>query len=328
MMIAAKCPKWRLILLLFVMSMCSFGYSDFVKILTSADFDETVAAQKMTLVKFYAPWCGHCKNMAPAFEAAAAELADTEGALLAKVDMTQPENKVFAERYGVRGYPTLKLFRGDPDAPEPYQGARTQESLVSVTRRILSGESQVDPALQEKERRAEEWKAKDEEKKRAKREEKRAKRKKEKKEKNTIDPEAMRLAHEKLLESKADSKFKTLTAANFDETVAAHKVAVVAFLYHPDIRSNLELSTNLLDAAEELAQTKDALVAEIDVSDPESKAITQRFSIMGYPSVTVFRGDPTEQPEVLKKGKKLDKESIIAVVRRQLAVHEEVHSEL
>ena len=72
--------------------------------LTDADFDAVVGATRLpVLVDFWAPWCGPCRTMAPAFEQAARQLAGR--ALLVKVD--SDDNPGLAQRYGIRSIPTL-----------------------------------------------------------------------------------------------------------------------------------------------------------------------------------------------------------------------------
>ncbi|XP_051577765.1 protein disulfide isomerase family A, member 7 [Myxocyprinus asiaticus] len=118
---------WSFIFLVFT-ACCSEG-SDVLE-LGDSDFDQGAAGHETMLVEFFAPWCGHCQRLAPEYETAATKL---KGAVpLAKVDCTV--NSETCERFGVNGYPTLKIFRNGEEA-ESYDGPRTADGIVSYMKK-------------------------------------------------------------------------------------------------------------------------------------------------------------------------------------------------
>nr|XP_028587975.1 protein disulfide-isomerase A4 isoform X1 [Podarcis muralis] len=96
-------------------------------VLTSENFDLVVNEADIILVEFYAPWCGHCKRLAPEYEKAAKELSKRMPPIpLAKVDATAETD--LAKRFDISGYPLLKIFR--KGKPFDYNGPREKYGIV------------------------------------------------------------------------------------------------------------------------------------------------------------------------------------------------------
>jgi len=115
-----------------------------VAVLSPSNFDSIVKdSKKDVLVEFYAPWCGHCKKLAPDYDKAAISLEGEETAVIAKVDCD--EHKELCSKYGVSGYPTLKFYPKDNKEGEAYNGGRSPKDFVdffnqrSGTERTVGG---------------------------------------------------------------------------------------------------------------------------------------------------------------------------------------------
>ncbi|CAJ0941310.1 unnamed protein product [Ranitomeya imitator] len=122
---------WDLYLMYIRIVQRSTGSKKEVIELTDDNFDRLVLnGDDVWLVEFFAPWCGHCKNLEPEWAAAASEVAEqTKGKVkLGAVDATVHQG--LASRYGIRGFPTIKIF---PKGEEPidYEGGRTRADIVA-----------------------------------------------------------------------------------------------------------------------------------------------------------------------------------------------------
>jgi len=101
-----------------------------VEMLTDTTFKTEIGGDKDVLVAFTAPWCGHCKTLAPVWEKLASDFAAEPSVLIAKVDAEAENAKATAKEQDVSSYPTLKFFPKGSTNAEPYSGARSEEALV------------------------------------------------------------------------------------------------------------------------------------------------------------------------------------------------------
>ena len=97
--------------------------------LTPDNWDSAVAG-KTVFVKFFAPWCGHCKKMKPDWDKLMEAFEDSETVLVGDVDCIG-SGKPLCDKVGVQGFPTIKF--GDPDNLEAYKGDRDFDALEKFT---------------------------------------------------------------------------------------------------------------------------------------------------------------------------------------------------
>eukprot|EP01017_Pseudomicrothorax_dubius_P035105 TRINITY_DN4878_c0_g5_i1.p1 TRINITY_DN4878_c0_g5~~TRINITY_DN4878_c0_g5_i1.p1 ORF type:complete len:485 (-),score=132.86 TRINITY_DN4878_c0_g5_i1:42-1496(-) len=122
--------------LLFIGSLALYGPSSKVIKLTAANFDsQVIRSNQLWFVEFYAPWCGHCKKLAPEYAKAAKTLKALQPPIpLAKVDATV--EKALKERFELKTYPMIRFFMNGKSVE--YNRSRTANEIVNwVKRRTL-----------------------------------------------------------------------------------------------------------------------------------------------------------------------------------------------
>ncbi|KAL9123358.1 MAG: hypothetical protein Q9187_000085 [Circinaria calcarea] len=101
-----------------------------VELLNDKTFKQQVGGEKDVLVAFTAPWCGHCKSLAPVWETIAQDFAAEPTVLIAKVDAEAANSKSTAEAQGIKSYPTIKYFPKGSTTPQAYEGGRSEKDFV------------------------------------------------------------------------------------------------------------------------------------------------------------------------------------------------------
>lgn len=119
------------------------GHQEEVSVLqlTGPSFDHAIG-NGVTIIKFYAPWCGHCKRLVPTWDELATKYIGTKSVKVAKVDCTLSENKELCSTQEVDGFPTIFIYR-DGDKVTEYNGNRSLEDLVNFVNRHRSDHDEL-----------------------------------------------------------------------------------------------------------------------------------------------------------------------------------------
>ncbi|CDI83813.1 thioredoxin, putative [Eimeria acervulina] len=112
-----------------------------IRTLVASTFATEVRKEANVLVEFYAPWCGFCRKMEPAYKELAMRVADVSGLLIARIDATRNE----VDGVAIAGYPTLYLYRRGDEEPLLYAGDRSTRDMLRWLSLRVRGASPFDP---------------------------------------------------------------------------------------------------------------------------------------------------------------------------------------
>ena len=124
-----------------------------VKVIKGKTFKkEVLDSKKDVLVEFYAPWCGHCKNLEPKYDVLGEKFEKVDHVVIAKMDYTA--NEIDVPGIEIRGFPTLLFFpNGKKAEPITYQGAREVNDFIDFLKqhstKAFEVEKEPEPVAEE-----------------------------------------------------------------------------------------------------------------------------------------------------------------------------------
>ena len=247
--------SYKVICFLLIIS-CSFSFFDSnsaVILLNQEQFNkEVVKSNDIWLILFYAPWCGHCQAFSPEYEKAAKALKG-----IFKIGAVNgDEEKILSEKYGIKGFPTVKFFGLNKDKPVDYNSARKAESVVdfmfekarSIANVRLNGKSSSSSSS------------------------------------GSGSQQKQQQQKQKTAEPGNEKDVIELTDDNFDSTVFNDESMWLIAFYAPWCGHCKKLLPEWVTAATQLrGQVK---IAKVDATVHQKLA--QRYQIQGYPTIKVF----------------------------------------
>jgi protein disulfide isomerase len=109
------------------------------------NFDELVVnADKDVFIEFYAPWCGHCKQLAPIFDKLGEALENSD-VRVAKIDATA--NDFNQKLFPVQGFPTLFFIPKTTHTPQTFAGDRSFDGMLAFIKKEATGTVKVDATV-------------------------------------------------------------------------------------------------------------------------------------------------------------------------------------
>lgn len=246
-----------------------YGSNDKVVNLDPSNFNSKVInSDELWLVEFYAPWCGHCKSLTPAWKQAAEELDGVVNVGAVDAD----KHRSLGGQYGVQGFPTIKIFGANKNSPKDYRGGRDASSIVDqafkelkqmVKDRKSGGGSSGGNSSggsnnnQQKQRRG----------------------------------------------NASDKDVKILTDSNFDAEVTNSEEPWIVEFYAPWCGHCQRLEPEWNEAATELKEKTGGKVRLGKVDCTQEQGLQQRFGVQGFPTIKVFKPGMKESPEDYNAGR-------------------------
>ncbi|CAD8075740.1 unnamed protein product [Paramecium primaurelia] len=198
-----------------------------VHVLTTSNFKEQVYNNpNHVFVKFYAPWCGHCKKLAPIYEELAQQL-DRKDIVIAEVDFTTDK----IEGINIEGYPTLIFFKseGGQKIKIEFDGMRTIEGMKSFLLKSLDNDSKSEPQ-------------------------------------NQLTEENLDVKESDRVDIPNDGQVIQLTTDNFEQIVLKSNQDVFVKFYAPWCGHCKAMAAEYIKLAEEYKDSKNVLIAELDAT--------------------------------------------------------------